>query len=181
MIITEWITPRPYIHLAKTVMGDIDLDPASSDVAQRNVEARHYFTPKEDGLKQRWYGRVWLNPPQGRGGTAPFMRKLIEHHRSGDVEEAIVLVPNSLDTKWAHDLMNETGLAVFKQGRISFESHERKSATPANGQVFFYLGNRPERFVEKFKPLGNACHLPPEWATPLRKAARWNSYQAEAA
>lgn len=181
MIITEWITPLPYIFLAKNVLGDIDLDPASSDVAQHNVGAQHYYTPDDDGLKRRWFGRVWLNPPQGRGRTAPFIAKLIADHRGGDVEEAIVLVPNSLDTGWAHDLMNETGLAVFKRGRISFESVERKSTTPANGQVFFYLGERPERFVEKFGPLGNVAHLPPAWSTPTRKSARWNSYPPRAA
>src|SRR5690242_9925227 len=145
MSVIEWITPRPFIHLAKSVMGEIDLDPASSDVAQRNVQARHHFTPEDDGLAQPWFGRVWLSPPQGRGATAPFIKKVVSEYRAGNVDEAIVLVPNSLDTAWAQMLMCETGLAVFKQGRISFESIERKSATPPNGQVFFYFGKKPER------------------------------------
>lgn len=181
MSVIEWITPRPFIHLAKSVMGDIDLDPASSDAAQRNVQARRYFTPERDGLRERWFGRIWLNPPQGRGATAPFTKKLISDYRSGNVDEAIILVPNSLDTAWAQMLMDETGLAVFKQGRISFEFIERKSATPPNGQVFFYLGKRPERFVEKFGPLGNVGHLPPTWATTTGRVAEWNSYTPAAA
>jgi hypothetical protein len=120
MTVTEWITPRPFIHLARTVMDDIDLDPASSERAQRNVEARRYFTPEQDGLKQPWFGRVWLNPPQGRGAAAPFIDKLIEEYRNGNVSEAIVLTPNSLDTVWAHDLMNEAVHAVLKRGSIRF-------------------------------------------------------------
>ena len=136
MSVIEWITPRPFIHLAKSVMGDIDLDPASSDAARRNVQARRYFTPERDGLRERGLDASGSSAA-GRGATAPFTKKLISDYRSGNVDEAIILVPNSLDTAWAQMLMDETGLDVFKQGRISFELIERKSATPPNGQVFF--------------------------------------------
>ncbi|MDP8929537.1 MAG: phage N-6-adenine-methyltransferase [Actinomycetota bacterium] len=59
----EWYTPRPYLDAAVAVMGAIDLDPASCDLAQRNVRAVRYFTTEDDGLRQDWWGRVWLNPP----------------------------------------------------------------------------------------------------------------------
>ena len=59
----EWYTPRQYLDAAVKVMGAIDLDPASSDAAQYNVQATKYFTLKDDGLSQRWFGRVFCNPP----------------------------------------------------------------------------------------------------------------------
>lgn len=155
MSTTEWITPRAFIYIARQVLGDIDLDPASSDAAQRNVEARHYYTPYDDGLEQRWFGRVWIAPPNGRSnGFASFTGKLINEWRAGRVTEAICLVPNSTDTAWFHALMDAVEIWTAKTGRISFEARDRKSTTPANGQCFFYLGQNPKRFARCFRPLG---------------------------
>jgi hypothetical protein len=59
----EWYTPPKYIALARAVLGDIDLDPATSEQAQKTVQAARYYTLESDGLKQEWHGRVWLKPP----------------------------------------------------------------------------------------------------------------------
>jgi hypothetical protein len=59
----EWYTPAKYIETARRVLGQIDLDPASSEMAQRTVRADRYFSERDDGLSQQWQGRVWLNPP----------------------------------------------------------------------------------------------------------------------
>ncbi|PYR31508.1 MAG: adenine methyltransferase, partial [Acidobacteria bacterium] len=32
----------------------------------RNRKCRRYFTCSKDGLRQRWTGRCWMNPPYGR-------------------------------------------------------------------------------------------------------------------
>ena len=62
----EWYTRQPISDAARRVLGRIDLDPASSPAANEVVCAGHYFTPADDGLAQRWYGRVWFNPPYGK-------------------------------------------------------------------------------------------------------------------
>jgi len=59
----EWYTPTVYVEAARQVLGEIELDPASSEIAQRVVQAVDYFTIDLDGLKQPWFGKVWLNPP----------------------------------------------------------------------------------------------------------------------
>ena len=60
----EWITNRDLIDSAHFVLGRIDLDPASSDVANKYVNAKKYFTVKEDGLNEQvWHGNVYLFPP----------------------------------------------------------------------------------------------------------------------
>jgi hypothetical protein len=47
-------------------MGNIDLDVASSKVANNYVSATNYFTPQDDGLnEQKWFGKVYLFPPSG--------------------------------------------------------------------------------------------------------------------
>jgi hypothetical protein len=60
----EWITNRDLVDSAHLLMGQIDLDPASSAFANEYVGADKYFTPKEDGLnEEKWFGNVYLFPP----------------------------------------------------------------------------------------------------------------------
>ncbi|MBV7328403.1 hypothetical protein KFU94_09110 [Chloroflexi bacterium TSY] len=62
---TEYYTPAEIVDAARSVMGGIDLDPASSAAANERVQALHFFNKADNGLSQRWFGRVWLNHPFG--------------------------------------------------------------------------------------------------------------------
>jgi hypothetical protein len=77
----EWFTPVPYIKAARAVLGDIDLDSATCAFAQSRIRASSFCTKQHDGLKQRWRGRVWLNPPFSR--IADFTAKL-DRQRLGE-------------------------------------------------------------------------------------------------
>jgi hypothetical protein len=79
----ERYTPARYAEAARLVLGTIDLDPASSEVAQQTVEAEHFFTEQEDGLSKEWIGRVWLNPPYHRDLASKFIDKLIREFTAG--------------------------------------------------------------------------------------------------
>lgn len=62
----ELITNYDLVAAAHALMGGIDLDVASSRVANSYVEAKEFFSPTEDGLNcQQWYGSVYLFPPSG--------------------------------------------------------------------------------------------------------------------
>jgi hypothetical protein len=74
----ERYTPAEYIASARSVLGAIDLDPASNAQAQRIVKAARYLTIEDDGLAHPWQGRVWLNPPYHRGLLPAFVDKLVE-------------------------------------------------------------------------------------------------------
>jgi hypothetical protein len=73
----EWYTPARFIDLARKVMGGIDLDPASSDIAQETVQATTYFTKDDDGLSREWAGKVWLNPPYAELRLRWCLKKLL--------------------------------------------------------------------------------------------------------
>lgn len=49
------------------LLGEIDLDPLSSDLAQEYVQANHYLTPMDDGFntEEPWSDRVYCFPPSG--------------------------------------------------------------------------------------------------------------------
>lgn len=62
----ELITNYDLVAAAHGLMGGIDLDVASSKVANEYVEAKEFFTPSDDGLNcQQWHGSVYLFPPSG--------------------------------------------------------------------------------------------------------------------
>src|SRR4051794_17958061 len=52
----EWYTPAAYVEAARGVLGGIDLDPATSDHAQRTVRAAAYHTAETDGVAHPWRG-----------------------------------------------------------------------------------------------------------------------------
>jgi len=62
----ELITSRDLVCAANELMGNIDLDVASSNLANEYVGADKFFTPQDDGLNdQKWFGKVYLFPPPG--------------------------------------------------------------------------------------------------------------------
>lgn len=154
----EWYTPREYLDAAVEVMGAIELDPASSDRAQEHVKAEDYFTREEDGLAQRWHGRVFLNPPYKMPDVKQFVFKLVESFQEGHIKEGILLTNSATDTEWFHTAMNAATALCFTRGRISFleasedELAERK--TPTHGQSFFYFGSDRRRFRRVFRQYG---------------------------
>ncbi|MGB3387471.1 MAG: DNA N-6-adenine-methyltransferase, partial [Pseudaminobacter sp.] len=114
----EWYTPAAYIEAARSVLGDIDLDPASSEVAQRVVKAAKHFTIDDNGLLQHWNGRVWLNPPYAQPHIANFADKMVDEVESGEVTAAIMLTHNYTDTTWFHRLASAADAICFTRGRI---------------------------------------------------------------
>ena len=66
----EMYTPPEIIEAARRTMGGIDLDPASSLIANQRVKADYIFTKDNDGLAQQWLGNIWMNHPFSKGEKA---------------------------------------------------------------------------------------------------------------
>lgn len=151
----EWYTPSIYIDAARQVMGTINLDPASSAVAQRFVKAERFYTINDDGLKQDWKGKVRLNPPYEKQLVELFASRLAQEYSIGNVTEAIVLVNNATETRWFQKLFAVADAICIPKGRIRFldETGEPKQ-TPLQGQVFLYFGSRFDFFMSRFQVFG---------------------------
>ncbi len=152
--IPEWYTPTAYIEAAREVLGEIDLDPASSDIAQKTVRAKDYFTVDDDGLKNEWRGKIWMNPPYTSGTIERFISKIIKHFPR-DIPEAIVLVNNATETKWFQEIATIASAICFPSGRIKFldETGEPRG-TPLQGQAVIYLGDHVAKFIGAFSSFG---------------------------
>jgi phage N-6-adenine-methyltransferase len=148
----EWYTPIEYIEAAREVMGEIDLDPATSEQAQSGIQATQYYT--EGGLYRPWIGRVWLNPPYSQPAISDFVARLVSHVKDGLVEEAILLTHNYTDTKWFHLAESAAEKICFTRGRIAFLSPAGVPAAPTQGQAFFYYGSDGMKFKKVFVQFG---------------------------
>lgn len=152
--ISEWYTPADIINSARGVLGAIDLDPASSEIANRTVGAARIFTADDDGLAQPWRGRVWMNPPYTARVIDLFIAKLVDEHRAGNVAEAIVLTNNSTDTSWWQSLASFTSAVCFPGRRVRFLDPDGKPGSPLQGQAIGYLGTGADRFADHFGRFG---------------------------
>ena len=150
----EWYTPSEYIEAARRVMGEIDLDPASSEIANETVGAAVYFTAEDDGLRYEWDGRVWMNPPYASELIGLFTGKLVRHFETGGVTEAIALVNNATETGWFNSLVSVASAVVFPRARVKFNMPGGETGAPLQGQAVVYLGDRPDLFLDEFCSFG---------------------------
>ena len=151
----DWRTPAKYVEMARRVMGSIDVDPASTDIAQEIVKAGKHYTKEDDGLLHTWHGNVWLNPPYSAAKVRKFAGKLLLQHQTRATKQAVVLTNAATDTQWFHMLLDNCNCFCLKIGRIAFTAPDgTKSVRPAHGSAFFYFGNNAAAFYSEFKKEG---------------------------
>lgn len=119
---TRWLTPARYVE----ALGTFDLDPCG---APGHELAEHTFLLEngDDGLRDDWFGHVWLNPPYGKQAE-PFIRKLTEH---GD---GVALVFARTETATWHNLVWPKATSIlFLRGRVTFLDHRGVPASANSG------------------------------------------------
>lgn len=158
----EYYTPPRFLTAARTVMGTIDLDPASSHVANRTVRAAKYYTHihKGESTVNPWFGNVWCNPPYGEE-QIPFVNRAIAEYKSGGIRQAILcLNGNAAFTSnkwfaplWDYTLCIPTGRVPFIGGPHSKQEDDPNNR-PSNATVFVYIGPHNDRFAQVFGEFG---------------------------
>ncbi len=154
----EWYTPANIIALAREVLGDIDLDPASCAAADLTVRAKDYYDQERNGLAQPWGGRIWLNPPygktRGRSNQDVWAEKLIAEYTEGTTTAAVMLVKAAFGYAWFMRLWHTYPICILDE-RLYFtpedgeEDGQAKAAT-----AILYFGPNVARFKQVFRPLG---------------------------
>ena len=112
------------------------------------MPAQARFTAKNDGLKQEWAGRVYMNPPYGRP-IAEWVEKLASAYEEGSVTEAIALFPARTDTGWYARLNDYP--RCFIRGRLKFSGLKTNAPFPS---IIVYLGPDISKFERRFGDMG---------------------------
>lgn len=149
----SWFTPAWIIELVRDVLGGIDLDPASCEIAQGVVKAKRYYTRADDGLSRPWIAdRLFANPPYSR--PQPWAEKLIAEWSAGNVKAAIFLTSNATDSRWGQLLLRHCQAICFPANRLRHWNPLKSNDAPSDGSLLTYFGPEPDRFRERFAPYG---------------------------
>jgi len=148
---TEWYTPPDLIERARSVLGTIDLDPASNDIAQQWIKATTYYTA-ETLLQSPWEGRVWLNPPFS--DTPVWVARLEHAYAVGAVSTAILLVNSAPGYSWWEHLWRRRPVCMLRN-RVRFWTPAGKPGGQAKkGTTIAYYGTDVKRFRVHFHDIG---------------------------
>jgi phage N-6-adenine-methyltransferase len=149
----EWYTPAVFVEAARAVLGGFDLDAASSEIANRTVQAHRIFTAEDDGLAQEWpIGRIWMNPPYAQPLMGQFASKFAAEIRKGS--EGVALVNNATETAWFQEIAAECSAICFPKTRIKFLDPEGNAGAPLQGQAIIYCGPDADAFEAEFSVFG---------------------------
>lgn len=159
----EWYTPAKYLDGVREVLGEIDLDPASSEEANKTVRARKIFDDR--GLELNWFGRVFLNPPYGvekieidgvqrRVSLASaFCYRAIDQYERRNIDACIMLVNSLHSQTWQRPLYDFP--ICFVDHRIQFVSGDGEAnENPTFQNIFVYLGTDEIKFASVFTRFG---------------------------
>lgn len=185
---TDWYTPREIIEAARAAMGGIDLDPASSAIANQVVQAARIYTKADNALRYDWRARsVWMNHPFSRGeqpcnrhckkkvckqrgyhiaeelpGNEMWINKLIHHYQTGDIEQACCITFASTSETWFAPL-TIFPICLLRPRTNYYLPSGKKARGVTKGSVVTYLGPNINRFAQCFANLG-AVYVP--YASP---------------
>ena len=156
-------TPNKYLESVRVVLCGIDLDPFSSEEANKVVKAKMIYTKENSGLTNIWNAKtVFMNPPYGREGFQQACQKYCDELAAGSFEQGIVLVNNVTETRAFRLLVGRSSSICFTDHRIKFESKDGKSVSGnTRGQAFFYHGKKEAAFKKEFRQYGVVITIHP--------------------
>lgn len=100
-----------------------------------NAKCKNYFSPKEDGLRQSWTGRCWMNPPYGKE-IGKWVEKGYQESERGAL--VVSLLPARTDTRWFHQyIYQQKGVTIqFIKGRLRFANAKNAAPFPSMLVIF---------------------------------------------
>ena len=149
----EYFTPLEIVESARRVMGSIDLDPASNDVANERIKATKIFTLRDNGLNQKWFGNVWLNHPFGKATNRAWIEKISNEYDRGNFVACINICFASTSESWFQHLLTMPQ-CFFKKRTNYFLPDGTIKMGVTKGSVVTYWGDDVDKFAKEFSKYG---------------------------
>lgn len=169
----DYYTDPRITAAAREVMGSIDLDPASSSLANKSVKAIRWYGPDDNSLERHWDGNIWLNHPFGRReepcqadckkrhkhhaikffGNAAWIKKLMQELRADHLHQSLNITYACTSEAWFQPLLDFP--QCFLSPRTNYylpDGTIKKGVT--KGSVVTYLGPNVDRFAAIFQQFG---------------------------
>lgn len=155
----DYGTPAHIAELARTCMGSIDLDPASSVFFNQTIRATRIITKEQNGLKFNWRGNVWCNPPYGRNDAWKSNQQIWAAHLArqyhyGNTDQACLLIRAALGYSWFEDLWREYPTCVLRKRLHFMKPDGITDGETKYANALIYFGKHYGSFVQTFSPLG---------------------------
>jgi phage N-6-adenine-methyltransferase len=147
-----WLTP-PWLM---ALLGDFDLDPCSPTDRPWDTAKTHY-TIEDNGLAHQWHGRVWCNPPYGRGMEI-WLNRLASHPDGG-----LALIFARTETKaFFNEVWDKANALLFFKGRLKFHTPDGREAQAAQSpSVLIAYGKAEVETLRQVEDLGKLVILKP--------------------
>jgi len=136
----DWATPR-WLFTQLDSEFRFTLDPCASPA---NACCPAFFTASQDGRLRPWQGRVFCNPPYGKG-TEEWFKKGRDELAANRIELAVYLTPARTDTAWFHRYILRAHEIRFIRGRLTYGLGEAKSAAPFPSCISVFRATPPPK------------------------------------
>ena len=141
----EWSTPPDFFERLSKLYGPFELDPCATE---ENTTCENFYDKEFDGLTRPWFGRVFCNPPYGRGIGEWVDKAIVETEPSAEnvarapdkrALRVVMLVPARVDTAWFQRAFARANNLWFVRGRLKFGGCENSAPFPSAVFVFSFF------------------------------------------
>ena len=138
----HWFTPKWILD----ALGLFDLDPCAAPESMRPYPTARvmWCLPEHDGLRERWWGRVWCNPPYGRGIDRWIMR-MADHGRG-----TMLIFARTGTRAWQDGIFRRASSILFVRGRIHFmNKHNENGIGSPSPSALVAFGKEDVEILER--------------------------------
>jgi len=156
-ITDNYYTPFFLLKKERAVMGNIELDPCSSELANETVQADRIFTLENSMFRNPINCKTMhFNPPYSN--PAPFVERIVYEYQQGNIGQVIGIFNTDNSTRWFSEITKIAQAYCFLSDRVQFidatQTRVEKIKSNNKPQFMFYSGNNADKFLFEFSDIG---------------------------